>query len=108
MVKVFESVGGRRTFSMMRLMASVPPLETLGVEVGQELGLPGAEGASEPGDLGDGAGVEAVQNFERDLAAFRRGGVVDGPQLLVALPGDVDFFARVANVEAAWRSSPRI
>jgi hypothetical protein len=28
MIKVFESVGQRRTFSMIRLMASVPPLET--------------------------------------------------------------------------------
>jgi hypothetical protein len=85
---------------MIRLMASVPPLLTLGVEVGQHLGPPSAQGAAETGNLGDRAGVEAVQHLHRDLASFRRDGVVDGAQLLVALPGDVDLLARVAGVEA--------
>jgi hypothetical protein len=47
------------------------------------LGFPGAESAAEPGNLGDRTGVEAVQNLDRDLAAFGRGGVVDGAELLV-------------------------
>jgi len=62
---------------------------------------PGAEGAAEPGDLGDGAGVEAVEHLPRDLAGFRRGSVVDGAELLVALPGQVHLILWVAGVEAA-------
>jgi hypothetical protein len=45
--------------------------------------------------------VEAVQHLDRDLASLGWRGVVDGAQLLVALPGDVDFAAWVAGVEAA-------
>ena len=62
---------------------------------------PGAEGAAEPGDLGDGAGVEAVEHLPRDLAGFRRGSVVNGAELLVALPGQVHLILWVAGVEAA-------
>jgi hypothetical protein len=45
--------------------------------------------------------VEAVEYLDRNLAALGRGGVVDGAQLLIALPGDVDFIAWVTGVEAA-------
>ena len=38
--------------------------------------------------------------FVGDLAALGRGGVVDGAELLVALPGQVDLVGRVAGVEA--------
>ena len=50
------------------------------------------------GDLWDRTGVEAVQHLDRDLASSRRGGVVHGAQLLVALPGDVEFV-----VSGRWR-----
>jgi hypothetical protein len=55
---------------MIRLMASVPPLETPEVSKGQHLGLPGAEGPAKPGDLGDRAAGEAVEDLGRDLAAL--------------------------------------
>ena len=58
-----------------------------GVEVGQHLGPPRFEGAPEPGDLGDRAGREAVDDLGRDLTAGGRAGVVDRAELLVALPG---------------------
>ena len=69
---------------MIRLMASVPPLLTaVGVEVGKNLGCPGAQGAAEPGHLGNRTGVEAVQNLDRDLAALDRYCAVDGAELLI-------------------------
>ena len=43
--------------------------------------------------------MEAVEYLLGDLAALRRCGVVDGAQLLIALPGDVDFVLWVAGVE---------
>ena len=41
-----------------------------GVEVRQDLLAPGAEGAAEPGDLGDRAGVEAVEHLLGDLSSL--------------------------------------
>jgi len=64
------------------------------------LGLPGAEGPAEPGDLGDRVGGEAVEDFGRDLAALGGDGVVDRAELLVTLPGDVHLILWVAGVEA--------
>jgi hypothetical protein len=74
--------------------------EAVGVEVGQDLAFPGTESAAKSGNFWDRTGVEAVQDLDRDLAAVRRCGVVDGAQLLVALPGDVDFVGRIAGVKA--------
>jgi len=70
------------------------------IEVGHHLGPPGAEGAAQSGNLGDGAAVEAVEHLGRDLTALRWGGVVDGAELLVALPGQVHLICGVAGVEA--------
>jgi len=44
--------------------------------------------------------VEAVEHLDRNLSAFGRYCVVDGAQLLVALPGKINFPDRVAGVEA--------
>ena len=63
----------------------------VGVEVGQERVLPLSQGSAEAGDLGDGAGREAVDDLLGELAALARVGVgVGGPNPLGALPGDVD------------------
>jgi hypothetical protein len=64
------------------------------------LGSPGPQSPAEPGDLGDWAAGEAVEDLLCDLAAGRRDGVVDRAELLVALPGQVDLCPRVASVEA--------
>ncbi len=69
-----------------------------GGEVGQDLGVPLLQGAAEPGDLGDGAGVQAVEEVLGERAAGRRGGgVVDGADALVDLPCEVDLAVRVAD-----------
>jgi hypothetical protein len=44
--------------------------------------------------------VEAVEHLDCNLSAFGRYCVVDGAQLLVALPGKINFPDRVAGVEA--------
>ena len=62
-----------------------------GVEVGQERRLPLFQCASEPGDLGDGAGGEGVEDLGGDCPARCWCGlVVDRADLLGALPGDLD------------------
>jgi hypothetical protein len=43
-------------------------------------GPPGAESAAQPGNLGDGASVEAAEHLGGDLASLRWGGAVDGTQ----------------------------
>jgi hypothetical protein len=71
-----------------------------GGEVGQELGLPGTQGAAEACDLGDGAGVESLDNLGRDGSSFGQAlGVVGRPELLVAAPGDGDLKIRVAGLQ---------
>src|SRR5215218_10998262 len=102
MVEVSESVSQPTDFlddQVDRLGAAVG--DAVGVEVGQHLLLPGFEGAAQTGNLGDGAAGKAVEYFGGDLAAFGRGGVVDGTELLVALPGQVRLLGRIAGVEAA-------
>jgi hypothetical protein len=49
---------------------------------------------------GMGAGLEAVEHLLGDLSSDGGGGVVDGAELLVALPGDVHFVAWVTRVQA--------
>src|SRR5829696_8334573 len=71
----------------------------MGVEVGQYLLAPGLEGATQSGDFGDRAGREAGDHFLRDPAALSGGGVVDGAELLVTLPGHVDFAVGVAGLQ---------
>ena len=100
MIKVFESVGEPADLlddQVDRFGAAIA--DAVGVEVGQDLGSSGAEGTAQPGDLGNGTGVEAVQDLDRDLSAFGRYCVVDGAQLLVALPGHVHLLAGLAGVE---------
>src|SRR5215207_7482944 len=75
------------------------------VEVGENLGLPGLEGTAEPGDLGDRAGGEAGDHLLRDSPALGCGGVVDGAELLVTLPGQVHFLVGVASLQAAGELS---
>jgi hypothetical protein len=61
-----------------------------GGEVGQELLLPGTQGATQAGDLGDRAGVERVDDLDRDrppLIEFL--GVVGRSELLLAAPRTV-------------------
>jgi hypothetical protein len=45
--------------------------------------------------------VEAVEHLLGDLSSCGGGGVVDGAELLVALPGQVDLILWVAGVETA-------
>jgi predicted ester cyclase len=44
--------------------------------------------------------VEVVEHLGGDLTAFRGDGVVDGAELLVALPGPIHLIGEVAGVEA--------
>ena len=75
---------------MIKLMASVPPLETpTGVEVGEHLLAPGLQCSAEPSDLGDRTGREAGDHLLSDPATLGGAAVVDGAELLVALPGQV-------------------
>jgi hypothetical protein len=75
--------------------------DSVGVEVGQHLGLPGLQRSAEPGDLGDRTGGEAGDHLLRDLAAAICGRVVDRAELLVALPSQVDLPAGVDFLQAA-------
>jgi hypothetical protein len=85
---------------MLKLMASVPPLETLRCRSRPAPGPASAQRTALPGNFGDGTGVEAVEHPGRDLTAFRWAGVIDGAELLVALPGQVHLICGVAGVEA--------
>src|SRR5215217_4870427 len=102
MIKVFESVGEPANLlddQVDGLGAAIA--DAVGVEVGQDLGFPGTEGAAEPGDFGNRAGVEAVEHLDRDLAAFCGNSVIiDGAELLMALPGKINFAGRVSGIEA--------
>src|SRR4029450_1471941 len=73
--------------------------DATGVEVGKQLLAPGLEGAAEPSHLGDRARREAGDHLLRDPATFGGGGVVDGAELLVTLPGHVDFAIGVAGLQ---------
>ena len=64
MIKVFQSVGEATDFfddQVDGLGAAIG--YPAGVEVGQDLCFPGAEGAAQPGDFGDRAAVEAVEHL---------------------------------------------
>jgi hypothetical protein len=52
---------------MMPLMASVPPLLARAVQVGQELLPSDGQGAAEPGNLGDRAAMERLDDRQGDL-----------------------------------------
>jgi hypothetical protein len=59
-----------------------------GVEVGQERRPPAFEGLAEPGDLGDRARREGLDDLEGEPPSGGRVAlVIDLPQLLGALPG---------------------
>ena len=73
--------------------------DAMGIEVGQYLLAPGLEGATQSGDFGDRAGREAGDHFLRDPAALSGGGVVDGAELLIALPGKIDFPIGIAGLQ---------
>ena len=73
--------------------------DAAGVEVGEHLLPPGLEGAAEPSHLGDRARGEAGDDLLRGPSTFGGGGVVDGAELLVALPGQVDFAVWVAGLQ---------
>src|SRR3954451_15270216 len=73
-----------------------------GVEVGQERGLPAAQGLAEPGDLGNGAGRERVGDLLGESPARGGGrGVVDGPDLLRAVPGEGHLVVAFVRVEGS-------
>jgi hypothetical protein len=100
-IKVFESVGQTADLFDIRVDGfRADVIDAVGVELGENFGSPGAEGPAEPGNFGDRAAVEVVQYLDRDLAAFRWNGVVDGAELSVALPGHVHLVCGVAGVEA--------
>jgi hypothetical protein len=65
------------------------------------VGPPSPERAAQPGNLGDRAGAEAVEHLDRDLARLRWSGVVDGAQLLTALPGHIHLSCGIAGIEAS-------
>ena len=63
----------------------------VGVEVGQERGLPASQGLSEPGDLGNRAGRQRGDEFFGKLASSCRRGLVEHvPKVLSAAIGDFD------------------
>src|SRR4029453_5330900 len=69
-------------------------------EVGQELLLPGAQGPTESGDLGDRAAGERSDHRRGDLLALGETlGGERGPKLLVAAPGDGHLVVRVTGLE---------
>ena len=69
-----------------------------GGEVGQDLGPPLSQRPPEPGDLGDRAGVQGLEEPLRDLlAGGRRAGAVDRPEPLIDAPGEFDFPVRVPD-----------
>lgn len=72
-----------------------------GGEVGEQLGLPGLDGAGESFDLGaaggGGGGVEVVQPA---AGVALVAGAVDVAQLLQGDPGAAEFAGRVADAEA--------
>src|SRR5829696_1771137 len=71
-----------------------------GGEVGQELVLPGPQGAAEPGDLGDRAGGERGEHLLSDrLALDQVRGRERRAQLLVAAPRHGDLVVGVAGLE---------
>ena len=75
-----------------------------GVEVAQERVAPLFQGASEAGDLGDRAAGEAGQDrFGQGPALGWCVGVIDGPEALGALPGDVDFVVTLIGGASASR-----
>ena len=73
-----------------------------GVEVGQHLRAPGPQGPAESGDLGDWAAGEAGDDLlgQRPPCDRWAGAGVDGAQLLVAGPGELDLASRVSGVQA--------
>ena len=73
--------------------------DAAGVEVGKQLLAPGLEGAAEPSHFGDRARREAGDHLLRNPPTFGGGGVVDGAELLVTLPGHVDFAVGVAGLQ---------
>jgi hypothetical protein len=82
---------------VIRLMASVPPLVTPGVEVGQHLGPPGARRCDEggrPRESGGSEGYRALWAIWR-LSQERRG---RWSNLLVALPGHGDLIGGIADI----------
>ena len=70
-----------------------------GVEVGKQLLAPGLEGAAEPSHLRDRARREAGDHLLRNPPTFGGGGVVDGAELLVTLPGHVDLAIGLAGLQ---------
>ena len=74
--------------------------DAVGVEVGEDLGPPGAQGPSEACDLRDRAGVQRGDDVLGQTASTGRSGlVVDRSQPLVALPAQGDLSGRVAEME---------
>src|SRR5690606_11044058 len=75
-------------------------VRSAGGEVGQECGLPAAQGAAQAGDLGDRAGVERLDDLLRDpspLGEVLR--LVGGAQLLGALPCDEHLVVRFIGLD---------
>lgn len=73
-----------------------------GVEVGQECAAPAVQGLAELGNLGDGAGRERRDDFLGESAAGGQGGrVVDGPDLLKAVPSQSDFVVTLVDLKGA-------
>lgn len=76
--------------------------QPVGGEVGEDLSPPGAQGPSQPGDLGERAGREAGDDLlgQRSALAQAAGARLDGAELLVAGPGQLDLAVRVAKGKA--------
>jgi hypothetical protein len=70
-----------------------------GVEVGEHLLAPGLQCSAEPSHLRDRTRREAGNHLLSDPATLAGAGVVDGAELLVALPGQVDFAVGVAGIQ---------
>src|SRR5215212_9736012 len=100
MIKVSESVGEPTDLfddQVDGFGAAVG--DTTGVEVGEHLLAPGLQCSAEPGDLGDRTGREAGNYLGSGPATLVDAAVVDGAELLVALPGHVDFAVGVAGLQ---------
>ena len=68
---------------------------------GEDFGLPGSDGAGEPGQLGHAHAVcPAVEALQRGSGVGQVVGGVDGAQQLLALPGGRDLTGGICRGQA--------
>lgn len=81
---------------------------SLGLEVVQDLLPRGLQSPSVPGDLWDGAFREGFQRRGHEFRPAFRGGIVDGPDSLVAPPSPGDFVVRVPGFQLRIQAGDQV